>query len=250
MENEDNVPYLSTGELSKVLNVSVRTLRYYDQIGLVQPSRKAAGGKRYYSKEDILNLQKIILLKSLNLSLEDSRSILAEQSMAAILLAHKSLLSDEMEHLKKSFKHTQSLLNLLDLKESLQWEDLISLVANSEKEKDWNQYFSTAQHSILKARLPSLESDDLNTKKWINMIKRIELYLENGIFPSSPEGQLILEDVNILSEETFGNDPELIDSFWEVRKSSEASEELGLFPISPAIIDFLEMAAKKETPQN
>lgn len=250
MENEDNVIYLSTGELSKIFNVSVRTIRYYDQIGLVQPSRKDAGGKRYYSKEDILNLQKIILLKSLNLSLEDSRSILAEQSMAAILLAHKSLLSEEMEHLKKSLKHIQSVLNLLDLKESLQWEDLISLVANSEKEKDWNQYFSTAQHSILKARLPRLESGDLNTKKWINIIKRIELCLDNGISPSSPEGQLILEDVNILSEETFGNDPELIDSFWEVRKSSVASEELGLFPISPAIIDFLEMAAKKENPQN
>ena len=250
MENEENEIYLSTGELSKNLNVSVRTIRYYDQIGLVQPSRKAAGGKRYYSKEDILKLQKIILLKSLNLSLEDSRSILLEQSMSAILLAHKSLLSEEMEHLTNSLKHTQSLLNLLELKATLHWEDLISLVANAEKDKDWNQYFSVEQQSNLKSQLPKLESGDTTTKKWINIIKRIELCLENGISPTSLEGQLILEDVDILSAETFGNDPELVDAFWEVRKSPEASEELGLFPISPTIIGFLEMADKKENPQN
>lgn len=64
------------------------------------------------------------------------------------------------------------------------------------------------------------------------------------------EGQLILEDVDILSEETFGDDSELVEAFWEVRKSPEASTELGLYPISPAIISFLEMANKKEIPPN
>lgn len=250
MEKEESASYLTTGELSKILNVSVRTIRYYDQIGLVQPSWKAAGGKRYYSKEDILKLQKIVLLKSLNLSLEDSRSILAEQSMSAILLAHQSLLSEEMEHLTNSVKHTQSLLNLLDLKATLHWEDLISLVANEEKEKDWNQYFSLQQQAHLKSQLPKLESGDRTTKKWINIIKRIELCLKNGTSPASLEGQLILEDVDILSEETFGDDSELVEAFWEVRKSPEASAALGLYPISPAIIDFLEMASKKEDSRN
>ena len=250
MENERDKTYLSTGELSKILNVSMRTIRYYDQIGLVRPSKKAAGGKRYYSKDDILKLQKIILLKSLNLSLEDSRSILAEQSMSAILLAHRSLLSEEIESLTNSLKHTQSLLNLLDLQETLHWEDLISLVANSEKARDWNHYFSAEQQSHLKSQLPKLESGDKTTKKWINIIKRIEICLENGVSPASLEGQLILEDVDILSEETFGDDPELVEAFWEVRKSAEASADLGLYPISPAIIDFLEVAAIKEIPPN
>lgn len=250
MENEESARYLSTGKLSKILNISVRTIRYYDQIGLVQPSKKSAGGKRYYSKEDILKLQKVLLLKSLNLSLEDSRNILAEQSMAAILLAHQSLLSEEVEHLTISLKHTQTLLNLLGLKATLDWEDLISLVANAEIEKDWNQYFSAEQQVKLTNRLPKLENGDAAIRKWINIIRRIELCLKNGVTPISLEGQLILEDVDILTEETFGNDPELINTFWEVRKSPEASAELGLYPISPAIIDFLEMAAEKEIPSD
>nr|WP_316046441.1 hypothetical protein [Planococcus glaciei] len=75
------------------------------------------------------------MLKSLNLSLEDSRQILSEQSMAAVLLAHKTILKEEIERLQASLKHTQSLLNILDLQDSLHWEDLIALVAGAEKEK-------------------------------------------------------------------------------------------------------------------
>ena len=234
--------YLTTGELSKRLNVSVRTILYYDQIGLVEPSRKETGGKRCYSSKDILKLQKILLLKSLNLSLEDSRSILAEQSIDSILAVHKSLLVSEIDQLQSSLKHTQSLLNLLELEETIHWEDLISLVAGPQNEKMWSHYFSPQQQEVLEERLPKLESDSLATKKWINIIKRIELCLDNGIPPSSKEGQLILSDVDILTAETFGDDPKLAAAFWEARKSSQASEDLGLYAINPAVIEFLELA--------
>lgn len=236
--------YLTTGELSKRLNVSVRTIRYYDQIGLVEPSRKEAGGKRCYSAEDILKLQKILLLKLLNLPLEDSRSILAEQSIDSILAVHKSLLMNEIDQLQHSLKHTQSLLNLLELEETIHWEDLISLVAGPQNEKNWSHYFSSQQQEVLEKRLPKLESGDLATKKWINIIKRIELCLDKGISPSSKEGQLILADVDILSAETFDNDPKLAEAFWEARKSAQASEDLGLYAINPAVIEFLELADK------
>ena len=165
--------------------------------------------------------------------------------MEAILHAHKSLLNNERERITNSLKHTQSLLNLLDLEGTLHWEDLISLVANAEKEKEWNQYFSAEQQSVLANRLPKLESEGKLTKKWINVIKRIEHCLAKGIPPNSLDGQLILEDVDILSEETFGSNPDLVDAFWEVRKSEKASEKLGLYPISSAVINFLEQAGKK-----
>lgn len=245
METEKDTVYLSTGELAKRLAVSVRTIRYYDQIGLVQPAKKEAGGKRYYSDAEILDLEKILLLKSLDLSLEDSRKVLSEQSLSAVLTAHKALLAEEMERLQLSMDHTQSLLNVLDLEGALHWEDLIELVAKSKKDKDWNRYFSEAQQDQLKQALPKLENSDVSTKKWINLIKRIELCLASGVSPESVEVQLIVEDMDILSAETFGNDLQLADDFWEVRKSAEASEQLGLYPIDSAVIEFLEKAAKK-----
>lgn len=63
--------YFSTGEVSKKLNISLRTLRYYDEIDLVKPTLKENNGKRYYSTDDLLLLEKILLLKSASISLED-----------------------------------------------------------------------------------------------------------------------------------------------------------------------------------
>ena len=59
------------GQVSKQFNISVRTLRYYDQIELLAPSFKDENGRRYYSEADLFTLEKITLLKSLMLPLED-----------------------------------------------------------------------------------------------------------------------------------------------------------------------------------
>ncbi len=237
--------FLSTGELSKRLQVSIRTLRYYDQIGLVQPSKKGNGGKRYYSKEDILELEKILLLKSLSLSLEDSKKIVAEKTITYILLAHKSLLEEQLDSINKSIQQTTTLLNVLKLEKSLNWEDLLSLVLTKEKERDWKEYFTEDEQSTLISQLPKVEKDDSSTKKWINIIKRIEMSIDKGISPHSDEAQLIMDDMNILSDETFQGDQQLMNKFWEVRKSEEASKELRLYPIKPAIIEFIEIAIQE-----
>lgn len=222
--------------------MSVRTLRYYDQIGLIQPSKKGEGGKRFYSQEDILALEKILLLKSLSLSLEDSKKIITEKSITSILLVHKSLLEEQVDSVQKSIQHTTSLLNILKLEGTINWEDLLSLVVNQENERDWQQYFTEDEKQLLKEQLPKLENDDSTTKKWMNVMKRIEMCMDKELSPQSVEMQIIMEDMNILSEETFQGEQQLMDKFWEVRKSEKASEDLGLYPIKPALIEYIEQA--------
>jgi MerR family transcriptional regulator, thiopeptide resistance regulator len=243
MKRGGTMTYLSTGQLAKRLDVSVRTLRYYDQIGLVQPSKKGEGGRRFYSDEDILKLEKLLLLKALSLSLEDSKKILEEQSISSILQVHRSLLEEQLEALDRSLRHTNTLLNSVHLEGALKWEDLLSLVVSAKKERDWNKYFTAEEQAVLKDRLPKMENSDASTRKWMNLIKRIELCLEKRISPQSQEAKIILEDMEILSAETFQGDEALMGSFWEIRKSAGASEELGLYPVDPAIIEFIESAA-------
>ncbi|MEK4025273.1 MerR family transcriptional regulator [Sporosarcina sp. FSL W7-1283] len=234
--------YLSTGELAKRLEVSVRTLRYYDQIGLVQPTERGNGGKRLYTEDDIFTLEKILILKDLSLSLEDSKQIIQEQSMASILSAHRSSLTEQVETLDESIRHTTSLIHVLELEGEIKWQDLLTLVVDRKKEKNWAFYFTDEEQQLLEMQLPSLESQDISTKKWMNLIKRIELCIKNGASPKSEEAQIIMDDMNILSDETFNGDQELMDKFWEVRKSGEASAELRLYPIRQEIIDFIEQA--------
>jgi len=238
---------LSTGNLAKQLHISVRTLRYYDQIGLVAPSKKDEYGKRFYNEEDILKLEKILLLKSLSLSLEDSKKILMEKSIHEILTAHKSVLEEQKNGIEQSILYTISLVHTLEIEGKIEWESLLHLVINEKSERPWEGYFTEEENKILTSQLPKLESEDLSTKKWMNIIKRLELCVQMGESPQSATAQLIIDDIEVLSFETFQGNKELMEKFWEVRKSREASTELGLYPVSEEVLEFLDRAMERES---
>ncbi|MBB6282526.1 DNA-binding transcriptional MerR regulator [Geobacillus subterraneus] len=61
--------YYSIGEFAKKTGTTVRTLRYYDEIGLLSPQKHPHSGRRMYTDEDVLTLQKIVSLKFLGYSL-------------------------------------------------------------------------------------------------------------------------------------------------------------------------------------
>lgn len=59
------------GEVSKILNLSIRTIRYYEEIGLLNSIKRVEHGKRVYSDEEIRRLKFIKKLKLLGLSLSE-----------------------------------------------------------------------------------------------------------------------------------------------------------------------------------
>ena len=63
-------------ELAELSGVSTRTLRYYDQIGLLKPLRKDANGYRLYGPEQVDRLQDILFYRQLELPLEEIKHIL------------------------------------------------------------------------------------------------------------------------------------------------------------------------------
>src|SRR5699024_6346356 len=56
---------ISIKEVTKQTGITVRTLRYYDQIGLLHPAGKTEGGHRLYGKKELAKLQEIQFLKTL-----------------------------------------------------------------------------------------------------------------------------------------------------------------------------------------
>lgn len=68
------------GDLAKKLNITTRTIRYYDQKGLVKPSRVSESGYRLYSDEQVKQLKLIIFLKELGFSLKDIQKILEDKN--------------------------------------------------------------------------------------------------------------------------------------------------------------------------
>jgi DNA-binding transcriptional MerR regulator len=67
------------GDLSKLSRVSVKTLRYYDEIGLLKPAQvDRFTGYRYYSFDQLPRLNRILALKDLGFSLEQIAQVLNE----------------------------------------------------------------------------------------------------------------------------------------------------------------------------
>jgi MerR family transcriptional regulator, thiopeptide resistance regulator len=63
-------------QLSEIAGVTPRTLRYYDKIGLLKPSRVGENGYRYYNDEALLCLQQILLYRELGMPLQDIKRIM------------------------------------------------------------------------------------------------------------------------------------------------------------------------------
>lgn len=229
----------TTGEVCKQRNISIRTLRYYDQINLLTPSFKDEHGKRFYSEEDLFKLEKIIILKSLSLPLEDIRNLLDKISYKQILISHYNHLQEQLSNLQTSIANTTSLINMIDLEQNLSWEDISELVQLSQsKTKNWIDYFQDEEKVLLEKTLPSLSHNDEITHQYILLLKQIECYIDKGIHAESIQGIQIADKLIELSDVTFQGDHVLIDKFWEVRKLP--SEETGLYPISEDVLGFVE----------
>ena len=76
----------STGELAAECGVSVRTVQFYDEKGLLPPTDLTEGGRRIYTEDDAAKLRKILLLKSLGLKLDVIQGILDSDVSSQILI--------------------------------------------------------------------------------------------------------------------------------------------------------------------
>lgn len=94
----------STGELAKAAEVSVRTVQYYDQRGILTPSEVTEGGRRIYHDSDLERLQVICFLRDLDFSIKQIKKLLQEENREQVL---ELLLTDQIESLEKSSKEIE-----------------------------------------------------------------------------------------------------------------------------------------------
>lgn len=88
-------------KLAKLAGVSVRTLHYYDEIGLLKPSAIGENGYRYYDETAVLRLQQILLFREMAFSLVEIQTILDQPDfdLTNALQTHKQALQQRAERL-------------------------------------------------------------------------------------------------------------------------------------------------------
>ncbi|MEU2237965.1 MerR family transcriptional regulator [Streptomyces sp. NPDC018338] len=83
-------------EVARMSGVTARTLRHYDETGLLPPARIGANGHRYYGEQQLLRLQQILVLRALGVGLPEIGRILSEQvdEVEALRGHHRRLLAE------------------------------------------------------------------------------------------------------------------------------------------------------------
>lgn len=96
------------GDLAKLTGLTVRTLRFYDQIGLFSPSGQTESGHRLYNASDLSRLQQILSLRELGLSLEEIKAILTGEQFSPL-----EIINLQMARTKEQIQAQQRLLEQL-----------------------------------------------------------------------------------------------------------------------------------------
>ena len=88
-------------EISKITGISIRTLRYYDEIGVLKPARVTEAGYRLYDEQELEKLQEILFYKELEIPLSDIKKIMEnpEYDKQKALAVQKSLLERKRNRL-------------------------------------------------------------------------------------------------------------------------------------------------------
>lgn len=122
--------YWKVGDLAKLTGLTVRTLRFYDQIGLFSPSGQTESGHRLYNESDMSRLQQILSLKELGLSLEEVKSVLAGEQYEPLEIVTMQIarIKEQIKLQHKLLEQLEHVSKLMQGKAPLTVEDFTSLL--------------------------------------------------------------------------------------------------------------------------
>jgi len=75
MSDDTSEEYISIGNLARDCGITTRTLRYYEEMGIMSPPCRMEGSSRIYSTEDVRKLKFILKLKELGLSIKEMQEL-------------------------------------------------------------------------------------------------------------------------------------------------------------------------------
>ena len=203
--------YYKTGQFAKLANVSERTIRYYDKIGLLKPSFVMENGYRQYSDLDLLKLQKILSLKHLGFSIEEIFPMVMDNTdLKESFDLQIDLIEDKMSHLQS----LKDALKRASQAPDLSWNMILSLVQLSNEETNIIEQYKNAKN--LNDRISLHEKYSTNKQGWFNwLFEKIDF-----------------SKVNRLLELGCGNG-----KLWQENKIDLRNREIFLSDISDGMVD-------------
>jgi MerR family transcriptional regulator, thiopeptide resistance regulator len=221
------------GELAERTGLSVRTLHYYDEIGLLSPSRRTAAGHRLYTAGDVVRLQQIRSLKHLGFGLEEVRDCLDRPEafpLRRVVKLHLSRLEEQIELRQKLRDRLEALATRLDSADEVSVEGFVKTAMEViEMSERIERYYTPEQLEYLKQRRREFGEERIRAaeEEWPELIEQVRAEMEAGTDPADERVQLLARRWIELIQEFTGGDPGIersLGNMWRQEESIHGME--------------------------
>jgi MerR family transcriptional regulator, thiopeptide resistance regulator len=129
--------FYTVKKLADLAGISVRTLHYYDQTGLLKPESRSGSGYRRYGEEAVLRLQQIMFFKELDFSLDEIKTILSRPDFDVVeaLQSHRNLLLKRAGRINRLVSTVDKTINKLKGKENMEIKEYYEGFSDEQVEK-------------------------------------------------------------------------------------------------------------------
>jgi len=164
--------YYTSGQFAKMAHISVRTVRFYDKQNILKPSFVNESGARFYTDEDFVRLQQILLLKYLGFSLEDIRNMtvgeLDKQMLRNSLRLQQKLVKDQIEQMQMVVQAIDDTTEALDCNQEIDWAQMMNLIHLTSMENSLKTQYQNA--SNIDARIRLHQEYSTNEQGWFSWV--------------------------------------------------------------------------------
>lgn len=218
-----NKDLLTVGELAKAMGVTVRTLQYYDKEGLLKTSVKSEGGRRLYTKKDMVKLHQILSLKYLGFSLDEIKNNLMN------LDTPDEVVKEQIDKLQLSLSAIDALHDEVIKMEEVDFEkyaDIISLLRHNIKDYWMIKLFDDKLLSQMKLRYMKNPQKGFDFYELYKAICDETINLKKkGVSPKSEEGLMLAEKWWLFITEFTGGDMSLLPSLMKFNDNKSGWDE-------------------------
>lgn len=206
--------FYSSGEFAARAHVSLRTVRYYDRIGLLSPSAHSDAGARLYNDADLGRMQQILLYKYLGFSLDDIREMTMAGADQHFLLetmrVQQKLVQERIGQMQAVAEALSSTMSALKKGQEVDYDHMLALIDSDAMERSLKTQYQNAANITARIRLHSLYSTNpLGWFVWLYQqasiqdgMKILEIGCGNGalwqqnlsVLP--PHVQIVLSDIS------------------------------------------------------
>lgn len=193
----------SIGEFSKKTNVSIRTLHYYDELNILKPSFVSEKGRRFYSDNDLIELQKIITLKFLGFTLEEIKTLLRSNkwNLQDSLSYQKKEMMKKQQQIEKIINTLDRALHLIDQNKEVDPAIFTSLINSIQMEEEHKEWLKTIldENRVNQLFKISDEKQKEIERTFFNLSVKLKKLV--GMDPSCAEVQVVVDEYIKLAED-------------------------------------------------